>query len=73
MNEKEETKGELLEVTGFEGINLANAIVQLCHASVPKMEREANIDKEYIELVKKSRQYIELILGKATLELKEKK
>lgn len=71
MNEKKETKGELLKVTGFEGVNLANAIVNLCHAQIPKMESDVPIDRDYINLVKKSRKYINLVLDKAMVELED--
>ncbi len=51
-------------IEGIDSANLCHAIAQLTQADVPRLEKD-NYDKEFINLVKKGRKYLNLMLDAA--------
>ena len=55
---------------GIELVNLTHAVVRLAISDIPKMEKDG-FDMDYVDLCKKARKYLNLVLDEAIKKLEE--
>ena len=60
-----------VDIKGLEYVSLAAAAAELGQINIHLMKKESVVDHEFINLVRKSREYMDLVLDKEIAKLKK--
>ena len=60
-----------VDIKGLEYVSLAAAAAQLSQIDVQLMKKEVDVDHEYIALIRKAREYMDLVLTNEIAKLKK--